>query len=49
MANAAHTDLLRSGLAEWNRGRKKKPKGVPDLHKSNFSNADLRMMNLKGV
>ncbi|MBL8210339.1 MAG: pentapeptide repeat-containing protein, partial [Bryobacterales bacterium] len=44
MANAAHLNLLQSGVDKWNFTRTQKPGTIPDL-----SGADLSKMKLDGA
>jgi uncharacterized protein YjbI with pentapeptide repeats len=47
MANQQHLDILKRGVAEWNRWRVANPDVVPDLCEANLQRADLTGANLQ--
>lgn len=49
MANEEHLEILRQGVAVWNRWRKENPHLQPDLHKSSLRHMELGQINLQRV
>lgn len=46
MANEAHLEILKKGVAVWNKWRKENPSITPDLSKADLSKRDLQNANL---
>lgn len=49
MADPAHLEVLRQGIAFWNTWRTQHPEIRPDLSRANLSDADLRGVNFRGA
>lgn len=45
MTNPEHFEIIKQGVAVWNKWKEENPKVEPDLSKSSITSADLRGIN----